>query len=91
MTPADQQQKQSDRVAFDGGCWVKPRFKRLVVVLIDALRDDFARFDKLFKTRFRRRKCWSPVEGKRENVKRNRQTKVLANIACYAKYNDKET
>ena len=39
----------SDNAAFDGGCWVKPRFKRLVVVLIDALRDDFARFDEAFQ------------------------------------------
>ena len=40
----------NDNAPFDGGCWAKPRFKRLVIVLIDALRDDFARFDEAFQT-----------------------------------------
>ena len=26
-------------------CWIQPRFKKAVIIIIDALRDDFARFD----------------------------------------------
>ena len=30
-------------------CWIQPRFKKAVIIIIDALRDDFARFDESFQ------------------------------------------
>ena len=78
---------QSDNAAFDGGCQTK--LKRLVVVLIDALRDDFTDLTKLSKHGFR----YARLVTSRRKGKQKEQTNGSSNksLACYAKYNDKET
>ena len=68
-------------------CWVQPRFKKAVIIIIDALRDDFARFDESFQASISAGKDSSTTKKKKNhNNNNNIQTQKLSAVSKYKRY-----